>query len=165
MIKPIRKLRSELQRGVSRAWEGLTEGWREVLTRGNGALTHFMRAAKPRKGDARQDFPQWALLASEVWETAQAVIVRVELPGIRKEDLDISVLRGRLRIHGEKRHLADHQTRHYHLMERAFGRFERSIPLPPNVDAKRAEVSYQDGVVTAILPKTEVTPPTHLSIQ
>jgi HSP20 family protein len=139
-MQPIRKLRSELERGVARAWEGLSEGWREVLTRGNGALTQFVRAAKWKKGKDSQEFPQWAILASECWETAGAVIVRIELPGMRKEDIDISLIRGRLQVRGEKRYCAEHETRHYHLMERAFGRFERSISLPPNVDPKRAEV-------------------------
>ncbi len=159
-MDPIRRLRSELQRGVSRAWEGLAEGAREMLTRGNGALTHFTRAAKPRRGpETVKDLPQWGFLAGECWETAQAVIVRIELPGMRKQDIHVSVSRGRLRVRGDKRHPQHPETRHYHLMERAFGRFERSIRLPSSVDSKRAEVSYQDGVVTAILPKTEATPP------
>src|SRR5712672_2011408 len=102
-MDPIRKLRLELERGISRAWESLTEGWREVLTRSSGALTQFVRAAKQSVGDeTNKDFPQWALLASECWETAQSVIVRIELPGMRKEDIDIAVYRGHLHIRGEK---------------------------------------------------------------
>ncbi len=163
-MDPIRKLRTELERGIARAWEGLTEGWREVLTRGGGALTKFVRAAR-QKGDETADFPHWALLAGECWETAQSVIVRVELPGMRKEDLDISVYPGRLQIRGEKRSSDEDEARQYHLMERAFGRFERIVSLPPNVDAERAEVSYQDGVITVILPKAKPTPPTQLSIR
>jgi HSP20 family protein len=170
-MDPIRKLRSELERSVSRAWEGLTEGWREVLTRGNGALTQFVRAAKRHKGEEiageeiAKAFPRWGLVASECWETAQAVIVRIELPGMRKEDIDVSVSRGRLRVRGQKRYSHDQEPRYYHLMERAFGRFERSIALPTDIDARKAEVSYQDGVITVILPKTAPTPPTQLSIK
>jgi HSP20 family protein len=165
-MDPIQKLRAELERSVSRAWEGLTEGWREILTRGNGALTHFVRVAKQKRGEnVAKDFPQWGLLAGECWETAQAVIVRLELPGVRKEDIDVSVTRGRLRLRGERRHFGNAERRHYHLMERAFGRFERSIPLPSNLDPARAEVSYQDGVVTVILPKTEAIPPIQLPVK
>jgi HSP20 family protein len=165
-MDPIRKLRSELERGVSRAWEGLTEGWREVLTRGGGALTQFVRTAKHKKGDqTSKHFPQWAVLAGECWETARSVIVRIELPGMRKEDLDISVSRGHLVIRGERRSFREGEARYYHLMERAYGRFERSISLPTNVDAARAEVSYQDGIITVILPKTDSTPPTQLPIR
>jgi len=165
-MDPIRHLRSELERGISRAWEGVTEGWREVLSRSSGALTHFVRAAKQKKGDAeRADFPHWALLASESWETAQSVIVRIEMPGMNKEDIDVSIYRGSLRIRGEKRSAGDHQGRLYHLMERAYGRFERTISLPHNIDAAQAEVSYQDGVITVIVPKTEPTPPTQLPLK
>ena len=164
-MDPIKRVRTELERGVVRAWEGLTEGWREILTRSNGALTQFVQAARQRRDEKTKDFPQWTLLAGECWETAQSVIVRVELPGMRKEDLAISIHPGRLRIRGEKYSSGKEEERHYHLMERAFGRFERSIGLPPNVDASRAEVSYQDGVITVILPKTKATPPTQLSIK
>src|SRR5205807_10152518 len=52
-MDPIKKLRSDLGRGISRAWEGLTEGWREVLTRSSGALTQYVRAAK-QGGDGCQ---------------------------------------------------------------------------------------------------------------
>jgi HSP20 family protein len=165
---PMRKLRSELERGISRAWEGLTEGWREVLVRSSGALTHFVRAAKQKKAGAQESqdgSPQWALLAGESWETAQSVIVQIEMPGMRKEDIDVSIYRGGLRIRGEKRSAGDHQGRLYHLMERAFGRFERTLSLPHNIDVAKAEVSYQDGVITVIVPKTVATPPTHLSVK
>ena len=165
-MDPIRKLRSDLGRGISRAWEGLTEGWREVLTRSSGALTQYVRAAK-QGGDeeSNKTFPTWALLAGECWETAQSVIVRIELPGMRKEDIDVSVDHGRLRIRGIKRSSGEDEPRFYHLMERAFGSFERSVPLPPNVDAGHPEVAYEEGVITVILPKTEATPPTQLSIR
>lgn len=157
-MKPVGKLRRELDRGVSRVWEGLTEGWREVVTRSSDALTHFAGAATRKVRDkAARRLPQWAVLAGECWETAQSVIVRVELPGMRKQDIHVSVCRGRLQIRGERK-LADvtdgSEQRHYHLMERAFGRFERSIPLPPGIDTNRAEVSYLEGVVVVILPKT-----------
>lgn len=132
-----------------------------MLTRGHGAITHFARAAKQKVNpDGAKDFPRWGFLASECWETAQAVIVRIELPGMRQQDIDVSFSRGRLRLRGEKRYSHGPDARHYHLMERAFGRFERSIALPAKVDADGAEVSYQQGVVTVIVPKTEVTPPT-----
>jgi HSP20 family protein len=165
-MDPLKRLRSELERGISRAWEGLTEGWREMLTRSNGALTQYVSSARQRKAEGpNKNFPTWALLAGECWETAQAVIVRIELPGMRKEDIDVSVDHGRLQIRGEKQFAGEDEPRFYHLMERAFGRFERSIPLPSNVDARRAEVSYQEGVLTVILPKSEPAPPTQLSVQ
>jgi HSP20 family protein len=155
-----------LERGISRAWEGLTEGWRELLTRSNGALTRFARPEKRNKGvNARAEFPQWALLAGEVWETAHAVVVRLELPGLKREDIEVSIDRGTLRIRGDKRLAERTQGRTYHLNERAFGRFERMFTLPHNIDTTDAEVAYQDGLLTVIVPKTEPSPPTHLSVK
>jgi HSP20 family protein len=76
----------------------------------------------------------------------------------------VSIDRGNLRIRGERRSGGGARGRTYHLMERAFGRFERAIALPHNIDTKNADVTYQDGVLTVIVPKTESTPPTHLSV-
>src|SRR5437016_13212614 len=103
-MDPIKKLRSDLGRGISRAWEGLTEGWREVLTRSSGALTQYVRAAKQGGNEEpNKTYPTWALLAGECRETAQSVIVRIELPGMRKDDIHISLHRGRLQTRGYPR--------------------------------------------------------------
>ena len=148
---------------IERAWENLTDGWRELLARGSGALTHF-RADGAGKKESPAEFPSWSLLAAETWETAKSVVIRVEIPGMDERDLHVDVDGNVLRIRGEKRSGAAQQRRQYHLMERAYGHFERSIPLPHGVDAERAEVSYRNGVLTAILPKTDTLPPRRLTI-
>ena len=148
---------------IERAWESLTEGWRELLTRSSGALTHF-GGEWAQKNESLEEFPHWSLLAAETWETAQSVVIRVEIPGMNEADLAIDIYGNDLRIRGEKRSDAGQQVRSYHLMERAYGHFKRSIPLPHGVDAGKAEVSYRDGVLTVILPKTEPLPPRRLTI-
>jgi HSP20 family protein len=150
---------------IERAWESLTEGWRELLARSTGALTHFRARDIGREEDSREGFPRWSLLAGETWETALSIVIRVEIPGVSKDDLAVDILGPVLRIRGEKRSgEEEHGTHHYHLMERAYGHFERHIPLPHGVDAESAEVSYRDGVLTVILPKTEPVPPRHLPV-
>jgi len=148
---------------IERAWEGLTEGWRELLTRGSGSLTHFGNR-EGLKIEVPTKFPQWSLLAAETWETALSVVIRIEIPGVNTDDLDVDIHENVLRIRGEKRSGSANEGRHYHLMERAFGYFKRSIPLPHGVDTERAEVSYRDGVLTVILPKTDSAPPRRLTI-
>lgn len=151
---------------IVRAWGDLTEGWRQLLSRNAGALTQFIRAAKkPGSPGADSNFPQWGLLSAETWETARSVIVRIEVPGMNKEDLDVSIHGSTLRIRGEKRSEGDHQEKKYYLMERAYGRFERNITLPQNVASAEAEVSYKDGILTVILEKTETVPPRQIPIQ
>jgi len=148
---------------IGRAWESLAEGWRELLTRSAGALTHFASEGV-RKKQSPEDFPSWSLLAAETWETAQSIVIRVEIPGLKKEDLVVDVHGNFLRIRGERHSMAEAQGRRYHLMERAYGNFERRLPLPHEVDADKAEVTYRDGVVAVILPKTEAVPPRRLPV-
>lgn len=146
---------------IERAWESLTEGWRELLSRSTGALTYF----GSRKVESSDEFPRWSLLAAETWETAKSVVIRVEIPGMNQSDLNVEVDGNALRVRGEKHSgVKPQQRRRYHLMERAYGHFERSIPLPHGVDSETAEVSYRDGVLTVILAKTDTLPPRQLTI-
>ncbi|MEO8008805.1 MAG: Hsp20/alpha crystallin family protein [Betaproteobacteria bacterium] len=148
-----------------RAYESLTEGWRKLLSRSSGALTHFDASARSKEQtETPQAYPRWSLLAAETWETAQSVIVRMEVSGMRREDIDISIHRNLLRISGEKRPGGEHQDRLYRLAERTYGRFERTIPVPHGIDRKRTEMSYKDGVITVILPKTATIPSWRLTI-
>jgi HSP20 family protein len=147
---PIRPLRSELERGISRVWAVLIKGWHELLARSHGALTQFVRPGRHKR---------WSLLAADAWETAHAVIIQLELPGLKREDIHFSIHRGTLKVYGEKRATEELPQGAYRLMQRAFGRFERRIALPHNVDSNNAELSYQDGVLTIIVPKTEPSPP------
>lgn len=165
-MDPFKQLRSELERNIVRAWDHLTEGWRELLSRSGAALTHF--AGRPKDGpesEAPQSLPSWSLLSAEVWETAKSVIVRMEIPGMEKDDFDISIQASALRIRGERRSKVEQQERLYYLMERAYGQFARTIALPQSIDGAHAQVSYQDGVLTVILPKTEDLPPRQLNVR
>lgn len=155
-MKPLRNF-------LERAWESLTEGWRELLTRSSGALTHF-GSQDAKKNELAREFPHWSLLAAETWETAISVVIRVEIPGMNVDDLAIDIHGNVLSIRGEKRSGAEQQDRRYHLTERAYGHFKRNIPLPHGVDSERAEVNYRDGVLTVILPKTDTLPPRRLTI-
>jgi HSP20 family protein len=143
---------------IERAWEGLTDGWRELLTRGGGALTHFGTEGTGNDESA-QEFPRWSLLAAETWETAISVVIRLEIPGMNEDDLAVDIHANILRIRGEKRSGPVQEGRRYHLMERAYGHFERRIPLPHGVDVEKPEIAYRDGVLTVILPKIEIEPP------
>src|SRR4030095_6568078 len=164
-MERLKDLRSRLEEGIGRAWELLTEGWRELLSRSGGALTHFDSSSKTTgRPPAREDFPHWSLLAGETWETAQSVIIRIEVAGMQKEDLDIAIRGNVLVVRGVKRSEGEHEGRRYSLMERAYGSFERTIQVPHEIDRDRAEVTYRDGVLTVILPKTEPTPPRQLSV-
>jgi HSP20 family protein len=155
VLDSLKQAGKNIGRELSRTWENLSEGWRELLSRGSEALTHFSRnkdEAQPENG-ALATFPRWSLLAGEVEETDREIVVRVEVPGMEKEDCRITIEGNVLHLSGEKRFERETRDSTYHVMERAYGAFQRTIPLPRNVDADKTEASYKNGVLSIRLPK------------
>ncbi|UCG44018.1 MAG: Hsp20/alpha crystallin family protein [candidate division WOR-3 bacterium] len=93
--------------------------------------------------------------ALDVEETKEAVIVRTELPGMKKEDIKISVSGDELCISGERKHEAEDKGKTFHRIERAYGTFQRSLVLPADVQGDKAKAAYKDGVLELTLPKSE----------
>ena len=97
--------------------------------------------------------PRWSLLSSEIEETDDEVVVRVEAPGLQKSDCEVVIEDNMMRISGEKH--VEHQTKGstYHMMERAYGAFHRTFTLPRSVESDKAVASYDNGVLTVRVPK------------
>src|SRR5262245_38119791 len=93
------------------------------------------------------------LPSCELHERNDELIVTVEVPGLRPEDLDLMLTREGLTIRGEKREGRDDKRRGAHVSERRYGSFVRTVQLPPGVDRDRAEARVVDGVLTVRLPK------------
>lgn len=90
-----------------------------------------------------------------VSETEQKYEIEVELPGIKKEDINISISDdGQLTIQGEHRHDIDKQDRHFHRVERSYGTFRRSLSLPRDVDPDGIKANMNDGILILTLPKS-----------
>lgn len=83
------------------------------------------------------------------------MLLTAELPGIRKEDVDISVTDGVFILKGEKKQEAAKQGADYRISERSFGTFERSFTLPRSVDTEGIKAEFNDGVLTVHFPKRE----------
>jgi HSP20 family protein len=158
MMDSLKQARKNIGRGLSRTWEHIAEGWRELVHDSSDALTHFVH----RKDEVDKEqgevstFPpsrNWSLLAGEMEETDKEIVVRIEVPGIEKKDCEITVDGNMLYLKGEKRFERVTNNSTYHVMERAYGIFQRAIPLPHNVDADHAEANYKNGVLTVRLPK------------
>jgi HSP20 family protein len=90
-------------------------------------------------------------------ETAAAIIVEVELPGMERSDVRIEVEGDVLRISGERHTTVQHQERQYSRIERSYGRFERQLPLPASVDRDGIRAQFQAGILTITLPKKRAT--------
>jgi HSP20 family protein len=91
--------------------------------------------------------------AIEVFEKEDKFMVKAELPGMKEEDIDVSVVGDTLTIKGERKAETEVKEEDYYCCERSYGSFSRSIALPSSVDAKRIEASYEDGVLEVSLPK------------
>ncbi|RRQ22241.1 Hsp20/alpha crystallin family protein [Thiohalobacter thiocyanaticus] len=148
----------QLKQGLGRFWDSLSEGWQQLQQRAGHALTRFQPGAKrgelqTREEQIEQQASRWGLLAAELQEDEDSISVRLEAPGLDREHLDISVIDHHLVIRGEK-HVQREQTQgRYHIMECAYGQFERALPLPAEVDDSGARARYRDGILTVTLPK------------
>lgn len=103
--------------------------------------------------------------ALDVHEDKDNFVVKVEVPGMKKEDIEVTVDDGALSISGERKSeekLADAEV---YRSERFFGRFQRTISLPASVAADKIQAQYKDGVLTVTLPKTEEAKPKQINVQ
>lgn len=93
--------------------------------------------------------------AVNVYEEKNNVIVKAELPGMKKEELEVYMTGECLNIAGERKAESEEKTAEMYRSERYFGRFHRSIPLPSPVKAEKIEAHYKDGILTITCPKTD----------
>lgn len=91
----------------------------------------------------------------DVTETEKEVVVRTEVPGVKPDDLDVSVSGDLLTISGEKQESREHEAENAYHSERYFGSFRRSFRLPSSVDQDKVSASYENGVLTISLTKKE----------
>ncbi|MDQ3622107.1 MAG: Hsp20/alpha crystallin family protein [Verrucomicrobiota bacterium] len=102
--------------------------------------------------------------ALDVYDDKDNVVVTVELPGMKKEDIDISLHDGVLTVAGERRHDRGHKEGETFRSERYFGKFQRSVTLPTTVNFNHVKASYKDGILTIDLPKAEEAKPKHIEV-
>jgi HSP20 family protein len=91
----------------------------------------------------------------DVYEDKNNVFVQVEIPGVKKDEIEVTMTEGLLHITGEQKEEAEFKDATSYRSERYFGRFHRSIPLPKAIDGKRIEAHFKDGVLKVTCPKTE----------
>jgi HSP20 family protein len=99
---------------------------------------------------------QWELFSPrvDVVEGDEQIEISAELPGMDEKDIEVSLSRDVLTISGEKREKEERKGENYYHMERSYGSFRRSIPLPCEIDGDKAEAAFKKGVLTITLPKT-----------
>ena len=116
----------------------------------------------PSLGHAGQLFSAWSP-ALDLYENSDNVVAVVELPGMRREDIEISLHDGTLTISGERKRETSNSEK-AERTERYVGTFRRSITLPARVDANKVTATYRDGILTVTLPKAEEAKPKQIQV-
>jgi HSP20 family protein len=153
---------TEWKHGLENAFGSLSEGWGELRERAAGALTRFKPGRSGRGGELERrrgdddELPftdRWGVMAADLYDSGDKVVVRIEAPGMRRDDFDIELHPGLLVVQGEKRYERESKSGSVQLMQCAYGHFRRAVALPDGVKGDKAAATYRDGVLRIELPK------------
>lgn len=161
----------DVRHGFSNIWDSMAEGWHRLRDGTVGALTRFRPGEKsglPEKGTVDDGFywpsQSWSLLGGDLFEDERRLVVRLEIPGLDKNDFDIEIQDDVLIVSGEKRFESESTAGRYRLLQCAYGSFRRVVPLPVQVLADQAKAIYRNGVLRVELPKAEQSTPRKIAI-
>lgn len=93
--------------------------------------------------------------ACDIFETENEIVVKAELPEVKKEDVTVSIENNVLTIHGERKFSEETKKENYHRVERSYGEFTRSFTLPVFVNTEKVSAEFRDGILRVVLPKRE----------
>jgi HSP20 family protein len=103
--------------------------------------------------------------AVDIAEHENEYSVRLELPGVNKDDVKITMQHNVLSVRGEKKQEKESKGSSFHRVERSYGAFQRNFTLPSTVKADRIDASYADGILTIVLPKAEEAKPKQIEVK
>lgn len=161
-----------LKENVGMFWDNLSEGWRHLARSAAGALTRF-KAGEGTDLPAESDIDDgtylstrgWAMLGGDVFEDDSRLVVRIEVPGLDKQDIAVEVHDDSLIVSGEKRFERESSEGRWRVLQCAYGSFRRVVPLPQPVLADQAKASYKSGVLRVELPKARPGKPKTTTIE
>lgn len=115
-------------------------------------------------GEACRSLTDWAP-AMELAENKDSVVVKAELPGMKKEEIEVTLHEGILSVAGERKSERKEEEAGLYRSERFYGRFQRAITLPAPVAGDKVKADYKDGILTITLPKTEEAKPKQIDVK
>ncbi len=144
---------------------GTVVGWEPVrnLNDIQGEVNRLFDGFFGRPSMAAAGERMWAPLA-DMYETKDDLFITFELPGVREKEVSVSITGDLLTVKGERRLEQDLKDEGYYRLERLYGKFERSVPLPIPVQADKVKATYRDGVLEIRLPKVEAVKPKEIKI-
>lgn len=161
-----------VKENFSSFWDNIAEGWRHLWESAGSALTSFKPGANtnlPAAADVDDDLylpgRGWAMLGGDLFEDKDRLVVRLETPGMSKEDINIEIHDDALVISGEKRFERENSQGRWRVMQCAYGSFRRVVPLPTAVKTDEARASYKNGVLRVELPKAMPGKPKGVTIK
>lgn len=101
----------------------------------------------------------------DIFEEADHIIMKAELPGVEKDNIVIDVNGRVLTLKGERSSDNEVKEGNYYRRERSYGKFERSFTLPAETDSEKIKAEYKDGVLKLNIPKPESSKPKHITVQ
>ncbi|HWP42911.1 MAG TPA: Hsp20/alpha crystallin family protein [Blastocatellia bacterium] len=101
----------------------------------------------------------------DVFETDNEIVIKAELPGVKKQDVKVNIENNMLTIQGERKFEEETKKENYYRIERSYGQFMRSFMLPPYVDAGKISAEFKDGVLRVSLPKLEEAKPKAIEVK
>ena len=124
----------------------------------------FKDAFRPFYGDGELSTRTWAPPV-DIFENADNIVLKAELPGIDPKDVEIRVEDNTLYLKGERKFEQEVKEENYHRVERSYGSFARSFSLPNSIDADKVVADYKDGLLTLTMPKREEAKPKTIKIE
>src|SRR4051794_18870457 len=128
-------------------------------------IDRFFESPLPSLEEGMQPFMSGWSPALDVYEDKDNVFVKAELPGMKKEAIEISLQDGVLTLSGERKSEKEQHEGEIHRSERFVGRFQRTLTLHASVDVEKVKATYQDGILTVTLPKAETAKPKQIQVK
>jgi HSP20 family protein len=121
------------------------------------------RGFESARQTSEEQLGTWAP-AVDIYETEKEIVLKADLPGLKLEDVDISLNNNVLSVRGERRFEKEVKDDNYHRVERAYGNFVRTFTLPNTVNVEQIDASYENGVLKITLPKREEARPKQIKV-
>ncbi|NOY64123.1 MAG: Hsp20/alpha crystallin family protein [Nitrospirae bacterium] len=125
----------------------------------------FFEPARRRRWWGRPSMEGVIVPNIELYDRKNEIVLKVEIPGVDKKDIDLTITENALTIKGELKKEEEVKEEDYYAAEIRYGTFSRTIPLPVEVDSEKAKATYKNGILEIVLPKKEEAKPKEIKVE